>query len=158
MSSSSSGEFVPSATSLGIPWNLVAAAWTTPVPGAWCNDRPQGSPLFQHSWYNSRSQGSPLPPSGEFVPSATPLGIPWNCAAIPLEHRCPPFLVSHQDSRTTFAAVLLEIPGTQLTLHQDRRRQPCLVIPGPQDSIFLRPSVGSHICTIRYPECVCVSH
>ena len=56
---------------------------------------------------------------------------------------------------TTFAAVLLGISGTQLTLRQDRRRT-CLVIPGPQDSIFLAPSVGNHICTIWYSKCVCV--
>ena len=124
----------------------------------WYNTRTQGSPLFQHSWSNSRPPGSPLLPSGEFVPSATPLRIPWNCAAILLEHRCPPFLVSHQDSRTTFAAVLLEIPGNQPALHQDQCRQPCLVIPGPQDSIFLASSVGNHNCTIRYLKCVCATH
>ena len=51
----------------------------------WYNTRTQGSPLCQCSWYNSRPQGSPLLPSGEFVPCATPLGIPWNWAAICLE-------------------------------------------------------------------------
>ena len=30
-----------------------------------------------------------MPPSGEFVPSVTPLGIPWNWVAIRLDHRCP---------------------------------------------------------------------
>ena len=30
------------------------------------------------------------------------------------------------------------------------------IIPGPQDSAFLASSFGSHICTIRYSECVCV--
>ena len=38
--------------------------------------------------------------------------------------------------------VLLGISGTLLTLGPDRRR-PSLVIPGPQDSIFLVPSVGT---------------
>ena len=31
------------------------------------------------------------------------------------------------------------------------------IIPGPQDSICLAPSFGSHNCTIRYSECVCLN-
>ena len=50
---------------------------------------PLGSLLPHSSWYNTRTQGSPSPPSGEFVPSVTPLGIPWNWVAIRLDHRCP---------------------------------------------------------------------
>ena len=70
---------------------------------------PLGSPLSQSSWYNTRTQGSPSPPSGEFVPSITPLGIPWNWVDFRLEHRCPFLLVYHQEPRTTSAAVLLGI-------------------------------------------------
>ena len=45
---------------------------------------------YSSAWCNSRPPGPPLLPSGEFVPSDTPLGIPWNCAAILLEYRWTP--------------------------------------------------------------------
>ena len=106
------------------------------------------------AWCNSRLPGSPLQPSGEFVLSGTTLGIPWNCAAILLEYRWMPLGIT-PGLEDHLVKVLLGISGTPLTLRPDRRR-PSLVIPGPQDSIFLAPSVG----TIFVPSgiqsvCVC---
>ena len=134
------------------------------------------------------------------MPSVTPLEIPWNRAAICLDHRCPsppgitPGLKDHLRcllGNLCRASHRWEFPGIGSpsawntaahssrynTRNQDRlRRRPPWnllelddsppgstslhlpgITPGPQDSTFLTPSSGSHIYTIRYTVCVCVS-
>ena len=114
-----------------------------------------GSPLPQSSWHNTRTQGSPSPPSGEFVPSVTPLGIPWNWVAIRLDQHCPipPGITPGSKDRLRRCP-----PWNPLDLDDSPPGStlPHLsgIIPGPQDSTFLTTSSGRYIHTTRYAVCV----
>ena len=122
----------------------------------WYNTRPPGPLQSQHLvWFQaSRTSSAAFWGIGlQRYPVGNSLELCRNPTGIPLDTlpRIIPGLEDH------LPEVLLGIPGTLLTLHPDWRR-PCLVKPSPQDSIFLAPSVGNHIRTIRYPKCVCASH
>ena len=121
---------------------------------SWYNTRTQGSPLSQYSWYNTRTTSAAFwgicterYTAGNSLelgryPSGTPPPILPGVTPGPKDRlrRRPPWNLWKSDDSPS-GSTSPPLSG---------------IIPGPQDSIFLASSFGSHICTIRYSECVCV--